>query len=92
MKHIQKVGLLLHCISSDSLDPIKDYEIVRKEIGNFSKQLLEKKEVILLTKNDLLDVTVLGRVKKILKKLKRDIIATSIYDNKSIEKLHKKLM
>jgi GTP-binding protein len=91
LKHIQKVGLLLHCISSESSDPLKDYKIVRKEMENFSEQLLEKKEVILLTKHDLLDVSELGRVKKILKKLKRDIIVTSIYDNKSLEKLHKKL-
>jgi GTP-binding protein len=91
LKHIQKVGLLLHCISSDSLDPLKDYEIVRKEIGNFSDRLLDKKEVILLTKHDLLDKRQLDKVKTLLKKLKKDIIVTSIYDNESLEKLQNKL-
>ena len=92
LKHIQKVELLLHCISSDSQDQLKDHEIVRKELGNFSKQLLEKKEIILLTKHDLLSIGELERVKRTLsKKFNRDVVATSIYDNKSLERLHKKL-
>lgn len=87
LKHIQKVGLLLHCISSDSLDPLKDYKIVRKELGEFNKSLLEKKEIILLTKHDLTDESELLKAKNKLRKLRRKIIVTSIHDSESLQEL-----
>lgn len=89
LKHIQKVTLLLHCISVDSIDPVGDYETIRDELGEFDKELLEKKEVILLTKTDLVDEKILKKAKKSLKKLKIKIIPTSIHDMGSIEKLQK---
>jgi len=92
LKHIQKVGLILHCISCESEDPIKDYKVVRKELGSFSKLLLKKKEVILLTKHDLLSNEELKKKEKKLKKLKMEILNTSIHDEKSIENLHKRLI
>jgi len=88
LKHIQKVGLLLHCISSDSKDPLMDYKVVRKELGSFSKSLLEKKEIIILTKHDLSGKSELDKVKEKLKKLKREIIVTSIHDDNSIKRLY----
>lgn len=89
LKHIQKVGLLLHCISSDSLDALKDYEVVRKELGEYDKKLLEKDEVILLTKSDLKDEKGIKKIKSRLKNLNRKIISTSIYDESSLESLLK---
>ncbi|MAG59622.1 GTPase ObgE [Candidatus Woesebacteria bacterium] len=88
LKHIQRVGLLLHCISSDSSDPLKDYKIVRNELGNFSKDLLEKEEIILLTKHDLSDKSGLAAAKRKLQKLKKEIIETSIYDDRSLKNLY----
>lgn len=87
LKHIQKVTLLLHCISSESLHPIKDYKIVRNELKIFDKQLLKKKEVILLTKSDLVNKSTLAKFKAKLKILNHEIIPTSIHDINSIEKL-----
>jgi len=87
LKHIQKVGLLLHCLPSDSSDPIKDYKVIRKELGEFSQKLLEKDEVILVTKSDLVRDKDLEKIKTKLKKLKRKMIVTSIYDEKSIRDL-----
>lgn len=92
LKHIEKVGLLLHCISSESNDPKKDYKVVRNELGNFSKHLLKKEEIILLTKHDLLSKSQLKKVEKKLPKLKREVLVTSIHDEKSIRKLHKRLI
>ncbi|MCH7641384.1 Obg family GTPase CgtA [Patescibacteria group bacterium] len=89
LKHIQKVDLLLHCISLESTDPLKDYKIVKKELGKFSKDLLEKEEIILLTKSDLVDIKKLNVAKKAVKILKKGVIVTSIHDNKSLKKLLK---
>lgn len=87
LKHIQKVDLLLHCISLESTDPLKDYKIVKKELGKFSKDLLEKEEIILLTKSDLVNVKKLNEAIKSVKILKKSVIVTSIHDNKSLKNL-----
>ncbi len=87
LKHIQKVGLLLHCLSSDSSNVIEDYKVVRKELGEFSKKLLEKDEVILLTKSDLVSEGEIKKLKTKLKTLKRKIVVTSIHNEESIKKL-----
>lgn len=87
LKHIQKVGLLFHCLASNSPDVVKDYKIVRKELGEFSKDLLKKDEVILLTKHDLVSEEEIKKLKLKLRNLKRKIIVTSIHDEDSINEL-----
>lgn len=56
LKHIEKVKLLLHCIASDSDDPKRDYKIVRDELKKYNPELLEKQEIILLTKSDIKEI------------------------------------
>src|SRR3989339_968834 len=73
LKHIEKVSVLLHCISVESSDILKDYEIVRNELGKYNKELLNKKEIILLTKSDLVDVKKLTKKTKILSKISNEI-------------------
>jgi len=83
LKHIERTQLLLHCIAADSHDPQKDYQVVRKELESYSSKLLNKPEIVILTKSDLLD-------EKELKKLKTSIkpkLAVSILDDNSIKKL-----
>jgi GTP-binding protein len=87
LKHIQKVGLLLHCISCDSSDVLKNYKIIRKELGEYGKGLLKKREIIVLTKNDLVDNEKLLEQQSMLETLDKKILTTSIHDLKSIDKL-----
>lgn len=87
LKHIQKVTLLLHCIPSESAHPVADYRTVRNELRMFDHQLLKKREVILLTKSDLVDKSTLNKTKKELRKLKRKIVPVSIHDISSIDEL-----
>jgi len=92
LKHIEKVKLLLHCISSDSKEVIKDYQVVRNELGSYNKLLLTKKEIILLTKSDLLDSSELKKKLKELSKTTKTVIKLSIYDHQSLEALKKVLI
>lgn len=87
LKHIEKVKTLLHCIPSDATDPLGDYHTVRKELALFNPKIIRKKEIILLTKSDLVDETGLEELKNELKKLDRQIIAVSVYNFESIENL-----
>ena len=39
LKHIEKVNLLIHCISSESKNLKKDYQIIRQELKNYNPKL-----------------------------------------------------
>ena len=87
LKHIEKVGLLLYTVSLESDDPVRDYQTVRNELEKYNPELLEKKEIILLTKSDLLDKKDLENKLKLMKKFKKEIFPISIHDWDSISKL-----
>lgn len=87
LKHIKKTKVLLHCIDAAQEDVAEIYNTVRDEFGEFDKSLLEKEEVILLTKIDLVDKSVVDSKIKELKKLNKEVFAISIYDENSLENL-----
>ncbi len=91
LKHVEKVTLLVHCISLESENMVKDYQIVRNELEKYNPALLDKHEIILVTKTDLYDDDTLAKKIKPLKKLKRDILTVSINHPGEVEGLKKEL-
>jgi len=91
LKHIEKVTLILHCISVESLDPEKDYKTVINEILKYKQKILEKKEIILLTKADLVSEDEVKIKVKALKRMKLEVIPISIHNNKSLDNLRRVL-
>ena len=89
LKHIEKVTLLLHCVSVESENIEKDYKTVIEEISKYNKNILAKKSIILLTKTDLISQEAIKEKIKILKKLNNMVIPVSIYDLNSLELLKK---
>ena len=84
LKHVERTMLLVHCLPADSKNPLRDYKIIRKELNSYSSKLSQRKEIIILTKIDLLDS------KKDVEKIKNKIgakLAVSIIDEQSIKKL-----
>lgn len=53
LKHISRTKVLVHLIEANS-DYKQNYETVRKEIEKFDKDLLKKKEIIVISKSELL--------------------------------------
>lgn len=92
LKHIEKVHLLLHCISVQSEYPLKDYEIVRGELKKYNGELPKKKEIILLTKSDLVEIPDLEKKLKKLTETKKKVLAVSIHDWDSLQSLIKILI
>ena len=84
LKHVERTSLLVHCLSSESQDPVADYKVIRNEIANHSSVLAEKKEILILTKSDLIAEEA---IKKISKKLPVKL-AVSILDDASLKKLN----
>jgi GTPase len=92
LKHIEKVQVLLHCISAESEDPMSDFQTVMHEMVAYKPELKDKKQLILLTKTDLVDPKTIKDKIKVLKKTKLPIIPVSIFDFDSLENLKKMLL
>ncbi|OGE31800.1 hypothetical protein A2631_01560 [Candidatus Daviesbacteria bacterium RIFCSPHIGHO2_01_FULL_44_29] len=89
LKHIEKTKVLLHCIDSTSSDVKRDYLIVRNELASFNKDLLDKEEVILLTKTDEISDQELKAKQKKLTSLRKKVLPISILDDQLLANLRK---
>ena len=87
LKHIEKVKMLLHCISSESENIASDYLTIVEEMKKYNPDLLKINQIILLTKSDLLDPKELDKKVKQLKKLQKTVLPISILDPNSLDKL-----
>ncbi len=91
LKHIQKVKYLLHRVPADSENVLKDYKIIIKELKEYDPMLIEKKQIILVTKSDLVSDTKLNKKIKQLKKIQNVVLPVSIHNWESLQDLLKTL-
>ncbi len=91
LKHIEKVPVLLHCIAATSEDPIGDYKVIRNELKSFNPEMVKKREIILLTKTDMVSKEEVEKKIEILKATKKKVLPVSIHDFDALEKLKKLL-
>ena len=92
LRHIEKTKILLHCIDLTNPDPQQSYDTIREEFKLFDPLLLEKPEYIVLTKTDLADEHLIEVTSKLFTKAGKKVLACSVYNKKSIEKLKKTLI
>lgn len=92
LKHIEKVSLLFHCIACNTAGVVKDYQTINTELENFGAGLLEKPQIIVLTKTDLVTPEIIKSHLKALKKFKHGIISVSIHDPASLEEFKKVIL
>lgn len=55
LRHIERTELLLFLIDSTRENPAEDYEILKKELETYSRELMHKPEIVAFSKGDLLD-------------------------------------
>lgn len=91
LRHIERTKILVHCIDASSKNPLADYKVIRKELKNFNEGLMEKHELIVITKFDLVSENEIAKIEKLFSKLGKEAIATSIYDDVSLQKLKVKI-
>ncbi len=84
LKHIERTNILIHCISTESQNPLKDYQTVRNELSAYSSVLAKKPEIIILTKYDLKEQKDIPKIKKQIKAT----LCTSIADPQGIKELN----
>jgi GTP-binding protein len=53
LKHIERTQIIIHIIDGNENEIKNSYKIIRKELENYSKELIKKKEIIVINKIDL---------------------------------------
>jgi len=89
LRHISRCSALFHLVSCESEDVLKDYQIIRQELGEFDKSLLEKTEYVFLSKSDTVTQAQLARAEKGLKRIKLKPEKLSVLDDASIARVKK---
>ncbi len=93
LKHIERCKTLLHLIDITEDDLFISYNQVRKELSKYSKDLVKKKEIVVLNKTDLIDEEEKKeKIKKLKNKLKKNIFLMSTMDKKSVSDMKSKLV
>lgn len=87
LKHIKRTKMLVHLVGLDSENPEEDYNVIRKELGDYDETLLEKDEIILLSKDDLVDADELEKLMALFKsKVSHDrVYHMNAFDEESIK-------
>ena len=81
LKHIERCKTLMHLIDITDEDIENAYQQVKKELGSYSKEILEKKEIIVLNKTDLLDEKEVDEIVKNFSKNKNsEVLLTYLRD------------
>lgn len=92
LRHVERTGILLHLVSASTDDPIASYREVRKEIDTFGHGLPEKREIVVLSKTDLLsNEEVSARAKLLAKETGREVLSVSIADDAALKKFSDRL-
>ena len=93
LKHIERCKTLLHLIDITEDDLFISYNQVRQELSKYSKDLVKKKEIVVLNKTDLIDEEEKKeKLKKLKNKLKKNIFFMSTMDKKSVSDIKSKLV
>jgi len=73
LRHVERTKLMLHLVDVSSLsgrDPVEDYEIINRELANYSPDLAERPQIVVATKLDALDEP--ERLEKLRSRAKKD--------------------
>ena len=93
LKHIERCKSLLHLIDITNLDIKESYDQVKKEIANYSSEMMNKKEIVVLNKIDLVDKDIIDEIiLEFSKNINCEIITLSTLDKNSIAQLKSKLI
>jgi GTP-binding protein len=87
LRHIRRTRVLVHLISVENEDPLIAYNTIKDELKSYDETLMERKEIVVVSKTDLVDEDMVSNAINSLSSLKKDILTVSIHDEDSLQKL-----
>ena len=89
LRHIERTRVLVHLIDISTIDPqnpLAEYETINRELANYSSQLVEKPQIVVLSKIDLCGTNEAGRAFQTAIK-DREVLQISAVTRKGVDKL-----
>jgi GTP-binding protein len=89
LRHIERTRVLVHLIDISTIDPqnpLAEYETINRELANYSSQLMEKPQIVVLNKIDLSGTEEAGRAFQAAVK-DREVLPISAVTRKGLDKL-----
>ena len=93
LKHIERCKTLLHLIDINNKDLVLSYKQVRKELGKYSKNLLQKEELVVFNKIDLIENSELIKKKEYFEcKINKKVLTLSTLNKKLVSNIKLKIV
>jgi GTP-binding protein len=91
LRHVERTKILIHILDAASLDLTADYKTIRNELKAFSKEMLNKKEIVVLNKIDTVSPDKVKEDVRELKKKKISPIVISAATHEGLEALTQRI-
>lgn len=87
LKHVERTKLLIHLVSADQDNVADAYNTIRRELSAFDESLASKKELVVLSKTDVVTDQELLRTKleELTKAAGSPVLALSLLDSESVK-------
>jgi len=92
LRHVTRTKMLLHLVSLEHEDPIKEYYTILKELESYHKSLIEKEEWIIFTKKDLANKEQLDVVQKFIDSSDKRVFVISAESGEGVKNLQDALV
>lgn len=87
LRHITRTSTLVHLVSAENEDIGDAYTTIKEELGKYNKDLIKKKEMVVLSKIDAIDPSEVEKKKKELEKVSgKEVVTLSLFDDESIKR------
>ena len=91
LRHIERTRLLAHLVdvsdASGRTDPVKDYEVITRELATFGSGLPAKPVIVVASKMDVANKDKLAKLKRYCKRKKLELFPISAVTGEGIEDL-----
>ena len=87
LRHVERTKTILHLVSAESDDPVRDWRTIRAELGTYHASLLTKNEHVLLSKTDTIPADVVRRHEEAFAREGVKVVPISIHDSASLERV-----
>lgn len=91
LRHVRRTRMLVHCVSSEEKDVVSVYDTVRRELKQFDASILQKYEIIVLTKSDTVDIKTLEEKRAALLRLGKVVHVVSVLDDGQLKQFSDEL-
>lgn len=92
LRHVTRTKMLLHLVSLEHEDPIKEYYTILNELSSYHTSLTEKEEWIIFTKKDLANQEQLDTIQKFIDSTKKRVFVISAESGEGIKNLQDTLV